>query len=134
MLFDEMNFGVPTHTALARLAERVPLADVSYFAAAVMIQRESGGNLAELLDKIAAIVRERLKLHGEVRTLSAEGRLSAVILTTLPFAVAVVVNLVNPGFMAVLWNDPSGMRMVGTALFMMALGVLWMRSIVRIRV
>jgi tight adherence protein B len=99
-----------------------------------MIQRESGGNLAELLDKIAAIVRERLKLHGEVRTLSAEGRLSAVILTTLPFAVAVVVNLVNPGFMAVLWNDPSGMRMVGTALFMMALGVLWMRSIVRIRV
>lgn len=134
MLFDEMNYGVPTHTALARLAERVPLADVSFFAVAVMIQRESGGNLAELLDKIAGIVRERLKLHGEVRTLSAEGRLSAIILTTLPFGVAVVVNLVNPSFMAPLWTDPTGLRMVGTALFMMALGVLWMRSIISIRV
>lgn len=134
ILFDEINYGVPTHEALARLVQRVPLPDVSYFVVAVVIQRESGGNLAELLDKIAAIVRERLKLHGEVRTLSAEGRLSAYILTTLPFAVALVVNLVNPSFMAVLWTDPGGMRMVGTALFMMVLGVLWMRSIVRIRV
>jgi tight adherence protein B len=134
VLFDEMNYGVPAQSALARLAERVPLADMGFFAAAVMIQRESGGNLAELLDKIAAIVRERLKLRGEVRTLSAEGRLSAIILTTLPFGVAVVVNMVNPSFMALLWNDPAGVRMVGAALFMMALGVLWMRSIVSIRV
>lgn len=134
ILFDEMNYGVPAHTALARLAERVPLPDVSYFVVAVMIQRESGGNLAELLDKIAAIVRERLKLHGEVRTLSAEGRLSAIILTALPFGVALVVNLVNPNFMAVLWTDPGGMRMVGAALFMMVLGMLWMRKIIRIRV
>jgi len=134
ILFDEMNYGVPAHTALARLAERVPLPDVSYFVVAVMIQRESGGNLAELLDKIAAIVRERLKLHGEVRTLSAEGRLSAIILTALPFGVAFVVNLVNPSFMAVLWTDPGGMRMVGAALFMMVLGMLWMRKIIRIRV
>ena len=134
MLFDEMNYGVPAHTALARLAERVPLPDVSYFAVAVMIQRESGGNLAELLDKIATIVRERLKLHGEIRTLSAEGRLSAVILTALPFGVAAVVNVVNPRFMAVLWTDPTGLRMVGTALFMMVLGMLWMRKIIRIRV
>lgn len=134
ILFDEMNYGVPANTALAHLAERVPLPDVSYFVVAVMIQRESGGNLAELLDKIAAIVRERLKLHGEIRTLSAEGRLSAVILTALPFGVAVVVNLVNPKFMAVLWTDPSGQRMVGVALFMMVLGMLWMRQIIRIRV
>jgi len=101
---------------------------------AVMIQRESGGNLAELLDKIAAIVRERLKLHGEIRTLSAEGRLSAVILTALPFGVAAVVNVVNPRFMAVLWTDATGLRMVGAALFMMVLGMLWMRKIIRIRV
>lgn len=134
ILFDEMNYGVPAHTALARLAERVPLPDVSYFAVAVMIQRESGGNLAELLDKIATIVRERLKLHGEIRTLSAEGRLSAVILTALPFGVAAVVNVVNPRFMAVLWTDPTGLRMVGAALFMMVLGMLWMRKIIRIRV
>lgn len=134
ILFDEINYGVPAHEALARLARRVPLPDVSYFVVAVMIQRDSGGNLAELLDKIAAIVRERLKLHGQVRTLSAEGRLSAYILTALPFVVAFVVNLTNPRFMAVLWTDPSGMRMLGTALLMMVLGVVWMRQIIRIRV
>jgi tight adherence protein B len=134
ILFDEMNYGVPVNDALAHLAERVPLPDVSYFVVAVMIQRESGGNLAELLDKIASIVRQRLKLLGEIRTLSAEGRLSAVILTALPFVVALVVNLVNPKFMAVLWTDPAGLRIVGIALFMMVVGILWMRQIIRIRV
>jgi tight adherence protein B len=134
ILFDEMNYGVPANDALQHLAERVPVPDVSYFVVAVMIQRESGGNLAELLDKIATIVRERLKLLGEIRTLSAEGRLSALILTALPFCVALMVNLVNPKFMAVLWTDPAGVRMVGVALFMMVMGILWMRRIIRIRV
>ena len=134
ILFDEMNYGVPANDALQHLAERVPVPDVSYFVVAVMIQRESGGNLAELLDKIATIVRERLKLLGEIRTLSAEGRLSALILTALPFCVALMVNLVNPKFMAVLWTDPAGVRMVGVALFMMVTGILWMRRIIRIRV
>ncbi|QPF73551.1 type II secretion system F family protein [Roseateles sp. DAIF2] len=134
ILFDEMNYGVPANEALARFAERLPIADVSYFVVAVMIQRESGGNLAELLDKIAALVRQRLNLLGEIRTLSAEGRLSAVILTALPFGVALVVNIVNPEFMTVLWTDPLGLRMVAVALFMMAVGILWMRRIIRIRV
>ena len=134
ILFDEMNYGVPANEALVHLAERVPVSDVSYFVVAVMIQRESGGNLAELLDKISIIVRDRLKLLGEVRTLSAEGRLSAIILTALPFGVGLVVNLLNPEFMAVLWHDPLGLRMVGVAVFMMVLGILWMRSIIRIRV
>lgn len=134
ILFDEMNYGVPTNEALAHLADRVPVPDVSYFVVAVMIQRESGGNLAELLDKISIIVRERLKLLGEVRTLSAEGKLSAIILTALPFCVGLVVNIVNPEFMAVLWSDPAGLRMVGVALFMMLMGILWMRSIIHIRV
>ena len=134
ILSDEMNYGVPAAEALQNLALRVPLPDVSYFVVAVMIQRESGGNLAELLDSISAILRARLKLLGEVRTLSAEGRLSAIILTALPFGVALVVNLVNPDFMNVLWTDPAGLKVVGGALFMMVLGVLWMRSIIRIRV
>ena len=134
ILSDEMNYGVPAAEALQNLALRVPLPDVSYFVVAVMIQRESGGNLAELLDSISAILRARLKLLGEVRTLSAEGRLSAIILTALPFGVALVVNLVNPDFMKVLWTDPAGLKVVGGALFMMVLGVLWMRSIIRIRV
>jgi len=134
ILSDELNYGVPSPDALANLSERVPLSDVRYFAVAVMIQRESGGNLAELLDNISSIVRARLKLLGEVRTLSAEGRLSAQILIALPFCVALLVNIVNPKFLSVLWTDPLGLRMVGVALFMMVLGVLWMRSIIRIRV
>ena len=134
LLSDEMNYGVPAAEALQNLASRVPLPDVSYFVVAVMIQRESGGNLAELLDSISAILRARLKLMGEVRTLSAEGKLSAIILTALPFGVALMVNLVNPEFMKVLWTDPVGLKVVGGALFLMMLGILWMRSIIRIRV
>ena len=134
LLSDEMNYGVPAAEALQNLSLRVPLPDVSYFVVAVMIQRESGGNLAELLDSISDILRQRLKLMGEVRTLSAEGKLSAYILTSLPFGVALMVNIVNPEFMSVLWTDPAGLRVVGAALFMMVLGILWMRSIIRIRV
>jgi tight adherence protein B len=133
-LFDEANFGVPQNEALIRLAERVPVDDLRYFTIAVMIQRESGGNLAELLDNIAGIVRARLKLLGEVRTLSAEGKLSAWILGLLPFCVAALINIVNPKFMAVLFTDPMGLRMVGGALVMMAVGVWWMRRIIKIRV
>lgn len=134
ILFDEMNYGVPVSEALMRLAHRVPLSDVSYFVVAVMIQRESGGNLAELLEKISAIVRERLKLMGEIRTLSAEGRLSAIILVSLPIAVAMIVNLFNPEFMSILWTDPVGLKVVGASLFMMLVGIVWMRSVIRIRV
>ena len=134
VLFDETNFGVPQNEALMRLADRVPIDDLRYFVIAVMIQRESGGNLAELLDNIAGIVRARLKLLGEVRTLSAEGKLSAWILGLLPFCVGALINILNPKFLQVLWTDPVGLKMVGAALLMMALGVLWMRRIIRIRV
>jgi tight adherence protein B len=134
ILFDETNYGIPQNEALLRMADRVPVEDLRYFVVAVMIQRESGGNLAELLDKIASIVRARLTLLGEVRTLSAEGRMSAWVLAVLPFAVALVVNILNPSFMAVLWTDPMGLRMVGGALAMMVLGIWWMRKIIQIRV
>ena len=133
-LFDETNYGVPQQEALLRLADRVPVADLGYFVVAVIIQRESGGNLAELLDNIASVVRARLKLFGQVRTLSAEGRLSAQILIALPFVTGALINIITPTFMAVLWTDPIGIRLVGGALFIMALGVLWMRKIIRIRV
>jgi tight adherence protein B len=133
-LFDETNYGVPQQVALLRLSDRVPVADLAYFVVAVTIQRDSGGNLAELLDNIAGIVRARLKLLGEVRTLSAEGRLSAMILIGLPFATGAMINVVAPQFMSVLWTDPAGIQLVGGALFIMAFGVLWMRKIIRIRV
>ncbi|HXD06758.1 MAG TPA: type II secretion system F family protein [Burkholderiaceae bacterium] len=133
-LFDETNYGLPQQEALLRLAQRVPVPDLGYFVVAVTIQRESGGNLAELLDNIASIVRARLKLLGEVRTLSAEGRLSAWILLALPFVTGGIINVMAPSFMAVLWTDPAGIRLVGAALFMILLGVVWMRNIIHIRV
>jgi tight adherence protein B len=133
-LSEETNFGMGLPEALTRLAQRVPLDDVRFFVIAVLIQRETGGNLAELLDNIASIVRARLKLLGQVRTLSAEGRLSSWILSALPFVMAAALNVVNPEFMQVLWTDPTGRKLVGGALVAMALGMLWMRKIIRIRI
>lgn len=133
-LFDEINYGVNLQDAMLNLVARVPSTDLRYLVVAVLIQRETGGNLAELLDNISSIVRSRLKLMGEIRTLSAEGRLSAWILALLPFGTALLINLVNPGFMSVLWKDPLGVKMIWGALSLMALGIWWMRRIIRIRV
>ncbi|WGY72953.1 type II secretion system F family protein [Burkholderia cepacia] len=132
--FDEVNYGVSLHDALMNLATRVPVQDLRYFVIAVLIQRDTGGNLAELLDSISGLIRERFKLFDKVRVLSAEGRLSAWILGLLPFGTAGVMALLNREFLSVLWEDPAGIRMVGTMLVSMAFGLLWIRRIVRIRV
>lgn len=132
--FDEVNYGVSLHDALMNLATRVPVQDLRYFVIAVLIQRETGGNLAELLDCISALIRERFKLFDKVRVLSAEGRLSAWILGLLPFGTAAVMALMNREFLSVLWEDPAGIRMVGTMLVSMLFGMFWIRRIVRIRV
>ena len=134
IVHDEINFGVAVPTALMNLANRVPSTDMRYFIIAVLIQRETGGNLTELLGNISTLIRERLKLLGKVRVLSAEGRLSAWILCALPFVLAGVINVIHPKFMAVLWTDPMGLKMIYAALVMMMLGALWMRKIIRIRV
>ena len=134
VLFDEINFGVSMSDALLNLAGRVPSTDLRYFVVAVLIQRETGGNLAELLDKIAAIVRDRIKLMGQVHALSAEGRLSAWILAAMPFVMAWLIYLVNPEFMRTLWVDPVGQRRIAGSLVLMVLGALWMRRIVRIHI
>jgi tight adherence protein B len=132
--FDEVNYGISVHEALTNLIERVNSTDMSYFVISVLLQRETGGNLAELLGNLSNLIRERLKLLGAVRVLSAEGRLSAQILTALPFVVAMVINLVNPEFMKVLWTDPTGLKFVGGALLLMLAGYYWMRRIIKIRV
>ncbi len=134
LLSDEINYGMPVNDALQNLARRMPIPDVSYFVVAVLIQRETGGNLAEVLDRTSALVRQRLRLRGQVRVLSSEGRLSATILTLLPFGIAGALNLVSPDFMALLWTDPAGQQAVGIALGMMAVGAVWVRRVVRIRV
>lgn len=134
IVFDEINYGISAQEALTNLTTRVPSTDLNYFVIAVLIQRETGGNLAELLGNISALIRARLKLLGAVRVLSAEGRLSAWILTILPFALAFVLQLLNPKFLSVLWTDPTGQKMVGVAMCMMAVGIFAMSRIIKIRV
>lgn len=134
ILFDETNYGVSLHDALLNLLERMPSTDLQYFTVAVLIQRETGGNLAELMDNISSIIRSRIKLMGEIRTLSAEGRLSAWILSGLPFATGAMIQLVNPGFLEVLWKDPVGMKLIYGAILLMCFGVWWMSRIIKIRV
>lgn len=134
IVFDEVNYGVPMQDALKNLATRVPSTDVGYFVVAVLIQRETGGNLTELFGNIAKIVRERLKLFGQISTYSAEGRLSAWILGLLPFVLVLVLQIVNPTFLKVLWTDPFGRQLLGVMFVFMVVGMFWMRKIIRIRV
>lgn len=131
--FDEVNFGISMSDALNGLAQRLPSMDLQYFVVAVLIQRESGGNLTELLSSISAIIRDRLKLVGQVRVLSAEGRISAWVLCLLPFGAGSVMTLANPETMSVLVTDPAGRKMLGAAAVMMVVGVLAIRKIIRIR-
>lgn len=133
-VFDEVNFGVSMQDALMNMANRVDSTDLRYFVVAVMIQRETGGNLAELLDSISKIIRDRIKLLGQIRVLSAEGKMSAWVLGLLPFAAGALIQLTNPKFLALLFTDPAGQKMVGFALVMMVLGFFAMRKIIRIRV
>jgi tight adherence protein B len=116
------------------LATRVPSTDLRYFVIAVTIQRETGGNLTELLDNISTIIRERIKLMGQVRVLSAEGRMSGWVLALLPVGAGMMMRVSNPEFLDVLFTDPDGRKMLGFACIMMLIGFFVMRRIVRIRV
>ena len=132
--YEEVNYGAPMSEALHNLAARIPLTDLRYFVLAVLIQRESGGNLAELLGNVSRLTRSRLKLQGQVRVLSAEGRMSAWVLGLLPFAMLVLMSLANYSYISLLWTDPLGIRMLWFAGGSMAAGAFWMRNVVRIRV
>lgn len=132
-LCDELEFGRPLQPALAAMAQRVGSEEVHFFVTAVLIQRESGGDLASLLQGMATMVRERQRLAAQVQVLSAEGRLSAWILSLLPLVLGLLMHLLNPGFVAPLWQSPQGQRLVGVALLLWLLGVAWMARLVRIR-
>lgn len=132
--FDEINFGVSLDDALLNLATRVPSTDLHYFVIAVLLQRDTGGNLAELLGNLSALIRARFKLFGTIRVLSAEGRLSAWVLSLLPFVAAGLFTLVNPAFMSILWTDPAGLMLIWVALGMAVFGIFWMWRIVKIHV
>jgi len=134
LTFGEINFGISTEHALLNLAQRVPITDMRYFVMAVVIQLETGGNLAELLTMLGNLVRERYKLLGKVRVLAAEGKLSAYILIGLPFFVAGALQIVNPGYLNVMLTDSSGIKLVMAALVMMGLGAFATWRIVNIRI
>jgi tight adherence protein B len=131
---EEINYGVPLNEALHNMADRIPLTDLRYLVIAVLIQRESGGNLAEILGNISHIIRERLKLVGQVRVLSAEGRMSAWILGLLPVAVIAVMSISSANYVNVLWNDPAGIRLLWYGLGMIFVGALWLRRVIHIRI
>ena len=133
-VFDEVNFGISMADALTSLAARVPVADLRFFVIAVMIQRETGGNLAELLNNITIIMRDRVKLFAQVRVLSAEGKMSAWILSLLPFGAALMIQFTNPKFLSVLFTDPAGRVLLLGAMCLMAIGIFAMRRIIDIKV
>ena len=131
---NEINFGVNVPDALKNLAERVDCADLKFFVISVILQRETGGNLAEIIESLAYIIRERFKLYGKIRTLAAEGKLSAIILGSLPFVVMIALHFTSPAYIRVLFTDPTGKIILGISAFMMALGIFVMKKMVNIEV
>jgi tight adherence protein B len=125
--FEEQNFGLPLRDALLNLSERVPLIDVRFFVTALLIQKETGGNLAEILDGLSRVIRDRFRLYREVQVRTAQGRLTAAILIALPIFMAIVLSLLNPSYMGVLFHDPRGPMIIATAIGMQLVGsaILW---------
>lgn len=131
-LYDEQNFGMPVEEALKRLADRMPLLDVRFFVTAVLTQRDAGGNLAEVLENLTAVVRDRFKVKRQVRVVTAHARLSGFILMLLPVACALIMLVIAPAHMQILWTHPTGIKMALGAIVLQIVGVLSIRRIVNI--
>jgi tight adherence protein B len=132
--FEEQNFGLPLRDALLNLTERVPLIDVQFFVTALLIQKETGGNLAEILDNLSHVVRERFRIYGEVRVKTAQGRLTAGILISIPPFMILVMRVVNPSYIQVLFEDPAGPYILAGAAILQAIGSIILWKIVNIEV
>ena len=132
--FDQQNFGLPLKDALNELAERVPILDVKFFVTAVLIQRETGGNLAEILDNLAHVVRERFKILRQVRVHTAHGRFTGYVLLALPAALAAVLAWMNPDHMDLLFKEKMGQMMIMAAIVMQTVGYFWIRQVIKIEV
>ena len=130
LAYDRQNFGMPMGEALKSLGERVPLLDARFFVTAVLTQREAGGNLAEVLDNLAAVIRERFKVKRQIRVVTAHARITGWVLAMLPPALGVALTLLSPDHMSVLWTDPTGIRMVVVALILQIVGTLIIRKLV----
>jgi tight adherence protein B len=132
--FDQQNFGLPLKDALNQFAERIDILDVRFFVTAVLIQRETGGNLSEILDNLAHVVRERFKIMRQVRVHTAHGRFTGYVLLALPAALAVALSIINGEHMAPLFNERMGQYMLIGAIVLQAGGYLWIRKIINIEV
>lgn len=130
----DIAFGVDTRVALLELVKRVPSVSLDAMATAVFIQRETGGNLAEILDKVATVIRSRFKFGRKVKTLSAEGRMSAWVLTLVPFILAAVIVIVEPTYLPFLTKEPLGRKLILAGFAMLVVGMLWMKKIIKIEV
>jgi len=132
--FDEQNLGLPLEVALEKLAVRMPLLDVQFFVSAVLLQKRTGGNLAEVLDKLAYLIRERFKLRGRIRAISAHGRMTGTALSLIPGAVAVMMFYVNPQYVMFFVHDTTGHWMMGGAIALQIAGYAVIKKIVSIEV
>jgi tight adherence protein B len=132
--FDEQNFGLPLKDSLDNLSQRIPSLDVRFFATAVLIQRETGGNLSEILDNLAHVVRERFKILRQVRVFTAHGRLTGYVLLALPAFLSVALMFINPEHMNLLFRERMGQMMLLGALVMQFIGYLWIQQVIKIEV
>ncbi len=133
-VFEEQNLGVAMDDSLRAMCQRVPNLDLRFFVTAVILQRQTGGDLAEILDKIGSLVRDRFRILGQVQALTGEGRLSGVVLMALPLVLFVVVYHLNPGYVSQLFTDPAGKKMLAVAVFMQIMGAFVIKKIVDIKV
>jgi len=132
--FDEQNLGLDIRDAMINLAQRIDSVDVKFFVTAVVVQRETGGNLAEIMQNISHIIRERFRILGDVRTLTAHGRFSGVILGVLPVAMGFLIAIIAPDYMLGFIRDPAGQSLLLLALVLQIFGFIWIRKVVNIRV
>ena len=132
--FDEQNFGLPLKDALDNLTHRVPIIDVRFFATAVLIQRETGGNLSEILENLAHVVRERFKILRQVRVYTAHGRLTGYVLLALPAVLCIALMFINPDHMNILFREHTGQMLLLAAIVMQTIGYVWIRQVVKIEV
>jgi tight adherence protein B len=132
--FEEQNFGLPLRDALLNMTERIPSIDVRFFVTALLIQKETGGNLAEILDGLARVIRDRFRIYREVRVRTAQGRLTAGILIALPVFMMILLMVVNPNYIGVLFHDPKGMLFLTVAGIMQIIGSLVIWKIIHIEV
>ena len=133
-LFEEQKFGLPVRDALLNLTDRVPLVDVKFFVTAVMLQRETGGNLAEILDNLSYVIRERFKIMRQVRVYTAQGRLTMLLLMALPPIIIVVMRIMNPSFIEPLFTDPMGHALIVGGITLQTIGYFVIRKVIQIQV